>query len=158
MGNVVVAGGEDGVVRIWNQQGQPITTFTPRPPQPVPGRPGNPGDRANRRASRESLPCLAEQGVGKTLRVACKKVAVFRDQPTESNAPRVQVSGKPVRRLAREPVCHHGNADNRALRIEPQKQIDPLAGGQARIESPERHQKLAIDNKGVFCDMRTACG
>ena len=44
MGNVVVAGGEDGVVRIWNQQGQPITTFTPRPPQPVPGRPGNPGD------------------------------------------------------------------------------------------------------------------
>ena len=44
MGTVVVAGGEDGVVRIWNQQGQPITTFTPRPPQPVPGRPGNPGD------------------------------------------------------------------------------------------------------------------
>ena len=41
MGNVVVAGGEDGEVRIWNQQGQPITTFTPRP---VPGRPGNPGD------------------------------------------------------------------------------------------------------------------
>jgi WD40 repeat protein len=34
MGTVIVAGGEDGVVRIWDQKGQPITTFTPRPPLP----------------------------------------------------------------------------------------------------------------------------
>jgi len=33
MGTVIVAGGEDGVVRIWDQKGQPVTTFTPRPPQ-----------------------------------------------------------------------------------------------------------------------------
>ena len=35
MGTVIVAGGEDGVVRIWDQKGQPITTFTPRPPLPA---------------------------------------------------------------------------------------------------------------------------
>jgi WD40 repeat protein len=35
MGTVIVAGGEDGVVRFWDQKGQPITTFTPRPPQPA---------------------------------------------------------------------------------------------------------------------------
>jgi WD40 repeat protein len=35
MGTVIVAGGEDGVVRLWDQKGQPITTFTPRPPLPA---------------------------------------------------------------------------------------------------------------------------
>ena len=35
MGTVIAAGGEDGVVRIWDQKGQPITTFTPRPPLPA---------------------------------------------------------------------------------------------------------------------------